>query len=922
MTFAVDARDETAATRAAIIDASIIHRAGAGVDDASTTPVRPSVRPSVFEVRNLGTVDARERLEATPSDRGAMIELRASVAKRDHQTGLRLSCVALARPDEGASAGATRTTGADGSVGAPVNDAGVGAENDGCTPTTTATTDDNERFLSTLVERGSELVVVGFWESRDAFDPLPALHLLSSASGGTPVFKAVPSEACEAKEREEIESLHFEMCAENKSAVVQVVGQDGRASELHLVAVPSEEGDDEEQAGGEGTAGRRTRFVAFKTEQMAPVYAAPLLVHNRLVVVFDLDETLVQATTLHLLDRRIEQARAKLVSLMKFDFSNPRLSEVMKDEMKKDRASTEQSLRRLQIDRNMLFQYVTEAAITVNGRRSVTIPEIEQLPDGQQRLRNVIRVPSPHIKGSMCVFTMINPADPSTAVLMHVRPGWEELKNYLAGSDRNRSKRAEVFVCTMALKDYAREVCRILDPFNIVFDPMQLDGRLKNVKAEELKSISKTCGLHFPRELTVIVDDRTAVWEAEAQPHILAVTPFMPYGDVGAPMGQNESGGSGGTLGTVQSMLETLRLRWHMDYEKFAVKARAHVHQTADHGVVRPSKEATNDGASTRENADDETDANKEEDVLKRAHNRKKSERLFYPPDAGELLKPLMDLEAKEAAVGIASAGGAARAAGGSGSRLAAALGALDRHQTVKMQNAKLKAQAEAKEDSDAEEEGHEEKEHQPKFRHIDMSTIEEETAAQEARAAKLARQEAEHAEAERVLSMKTPASKKVAKTSPTKQSPKTLSGKKRSRDYSSETDSDEDEPESESEPEPESDLEAEEEEELDDYGDDAEDDNDDEDEDEENAFEEEAEEEEEAPPPKTTAKVNAKPMPKANAKAKAKPTPPKPKPKPKAKVKTTPTKTVEKKKPTAAKKKEKVFREGTRASRRLSQSH
>lgn len=877
--------------------------------------------------QTLTTIDGRP---------ATMIELRASVAKRGHQTGLRLSCAALARPDEGAGAGATRTNvnDDDGSVGVVVN-AGERAVNDEKIPTT----NENERFLSTLVERGGELVVVGFWESRDAFDPLPALHLLSSASGGTPAFKAVPSEACEAKEREQIESLHFEMCAENKSAVVQVVGEDGRASELHLVAVPSGAEADEEEAEGEGTTGRRTRFVAFKTEQMAPVYAAPLLVHNRLVVVFDLDETLVQATTLHLLDRRIEQARAKLMSLMKFDFSNPRLSEVMKDEMKKDRASTEQSLRRLQIDRSMLFQYVTEAAITVNGRRSVTIPEIEQLPDGQQRLRNVIRVPSPHIKGSMCVFTMINPADPSTAVLMHVRPGWEELKNYLAGSDRNRSKRAEVFVCTMALKDYAREVCRILDPFNVVFDPMQLDGRLKNVKAEELKSISKTCGSHFPRELTVIVDDRTAVWEAEAQPHILAVTPFMPYGDVGAPMGQNESGGSGGTLGTVQSMLETLRLRWHMDYEKFAVKARAHVHQTADHGVVRPPKDATearNDGASTRENADDEADANKEDDALKRAHNRKKSERLFYPPDAGELLKPLMDLEAKEAAVGIASAGGAARAAGGSGSRLAAALGALDRHQTVKMQNAKLKAQAEAeaKEDSDAEEEAHEEKEHQPKFRHIDMSTIEEETAAQEARAAKVAKQEAECAEAERVLSMKTPASKKVAKTSPTKKSPTTLSGKKRSRGYSSDTDSDEDEPESESEPEPESESEADDEEEVDDYGDDAEDDDEDdeeedEEEDEEDAFddnEEEVDEEEEAPPPpkaKPKPKAKAKPKPKAKStppkpKPKAKSTPPKPKPKPKAKAKTT---TAATKKP-AAKKKEKVFREGTRASRRLSQSH
>ena len=395
------------------------------------------------------------------------------------------------------------------------------------------------------------------------------------------------------------------MTRENKSAVVQMKDGEGRTSgELHLVAVPEATREGEED-GGEGTGDERradggasatTRFVAFKTDEMAPAYAQPLLKHNRLVVVFDLDETLVQSTTLHMLDRRIEATRLKMVSLMKFDVTNPRVSTVMIEEVKQDKIACEQALRRLQTDRAMLYQYCSEGAVTHNNRRSVTIPEIESLPNGMQRLRNIIRIPSPHIKGAMLVFTVINPANPATAMLVHVRPGWEEMRKYLAGSDGRQSKRAEVFVCTKASNNYAREVCRILDPHGAVFEPAQLEHRVKSVGVDEMKSLRTTCGAHFPAELTVIVDDRTVVWEAEAQSHILAVTPFMPYGtdvDFGSGIEQHEAGGTGGVLGTVQSMLETLRLRWHMDYGKFAIKARKHLQETAAHGALRPTKDSS-----------------------------------------------------------------------------------------------------------------------------------------------------------------------------------------------------------------------------------------------------------------------------------------------------------------------------------------
>ena len=143
--------------------------------------------------------------------------------------------------------------------------------------------------------------------------------------------------------------------------------------------------------------------------------------------------------------------------------------------------------------------------------------------------------------------------------------------------------------------------------------------------------------MHFPSELAVIVDDRTAVWEPSAQSHILAVTPFMPYGtdvEFGTGIEQNEASGSGGVLGKVQSMLETVRLRWHMDYGRFAAKARMHVHDTASFGAIRARK--------VGEGEDQPTSTGTSVDTLRAEHNRKKSERLFYPPNTGDLLQPLM----------------------------------------------------------------------------------------------------------------------------------------------------------------------------------------------------------------------------------------------------------------------------------------
>ena len=216
------------------------------------------------------------------------VVLRFSVVKRERQTNLRLACVALERV----------VVVADGDD----DDEDSTADGDGRTRTRGETSREaNEGLLRDLDVAGGELTIVGFWESRETFDPLPALHFLSRDAGGAPSFRCAPSDGCDVEERESIEALHGEMLGENKTAVVQMKGADGTTSELHLVAVPARRASEDRGEESSMTAAmvERARFIAFKTKEMAPAYAMPLLKHNRLVVVLDLDETLVQATTLH-----------------------------------------------------------------------------------------------------------------------------------------------------------------------------------------------------------------------------------------------------------------------------------------------------------------------------------------------------------------------------------------------------------------------------------------------------------------------------------------------------------------------------------------------------------------------------------------------------------------------------------------------
>ena len=63
---------------------------------------------------------------------------------------------------------------------------------------------------------------------------------------------------------------------------------------------------------------------------------------------------------------------------------------------------------------------------------------------------------------------------------MRLRPAWEDLRSYLIARGR---KRFEVFVCTMAERDYALEMWRLLDPDSNLINSKELLGRIVCVKS-------------------------------------------------------------------------------------------------------------------------------------------------------------------------------------------------------------------------------------------------------------------------------------------------------------------------------------------------------------------------------------------------------------------------------------------------------
>ncbi|XP_024981052.1 RNA polymerase II C-terminal domain phosphatase-like 2 isoform X2 [Cynara cardunculus var. scolymus] len=284
--------------------------------------------------------------------------------------------------------------------------------------------------------------------------------------------------------------LHASCFYELKTAVV-VLGDE----EVHLVAMPS----------------KLKKFPCFWCCLVpAQLYNACLGMLNMrcLSIVFDLDETLIVANTMKSFEDRIEVLTGWIGQE-----SDPLRVSGMTSELK-----------RYVEDRELLKQYIENDAVTDDGQTyGVKLEGVPMNAAGNERVvRPVIRLPEKNI-----VLTRINPEIRDTSVLVRLRPAWEDLRSYLIAKGR---KRFEVYVCTMAERDYALEMWRLLDPEAHLIGPKQLLSRVVCVKSGARKSLlnvfqDRNC---HPR-MAMVIDDRLKVWEEKDQPRVHVVPAFTPY---------------------------------------------------------------------------------------------------------------------------------------------------------------------------------------------------------------------------------------------------------------------------------------------------------------------------------------------------------------------------------------------------------
>ncbi|KAK3162521.1 hypothetical protein QOZ80_1BG0090510 [Eleusine coracana subsp. coracana] len=284
--------------------------------------------------------------------------------------------------------------------------------------------------------------------------------------------------------------LYITCFNEFKSAVV-VVGDE----ELHLVAMPSK-------------VVKAPCFWCCSVR--SGLYAASVGMLNLrcLAIVFDLDETLIVANTMKSFEDRIEMLSRRM--------------EVEEDPVRIAGMSAE--IKRYIEDKELLKEFIDTDTVTDNGRIVGTQKE-EVIPvsGGQERVfRPVIRL---HERNA--ILTRINPEIRDTSVFVKLRPAWEDLRSYLTAKGR---KRFEVYVCTMAERDYALEMWRLLDPEGSLINLQQLSERVVCVKSgfkKSLQNVFRDRRCH--PKMAMVIDDRLQVWEDKDQPRVHVVPAYAPY---------------------------------------------------------------------------------------------------------------------------------------------------------------------------------------------------------------------------------------------------------------------------------------------------------------------------------------------------------------------------------------------------------
>ncbi|CAA0836000.1 RNA polymerase II C-terminal domain phosphatase-like 1 [Striga hermonthica] len=316
--------------------------------------------------------------------------------------------------------------------------------------------------------------------------PLAVLHTINPAGL---CFKL---ESAASNQDSPLSLLHVSCLRENKAAVASIGG-----GEVHLVAMHSRKFDRQIPC-----------FWGYSVS--SSLYNSCLVMLNLrcLGIVFDLDETLIVANTMRSFEDRIEALQRKISTE-----SDPQRVSGMLSEVK-----------RYQDDKNILKQYAESDQVIDNGK--VIKSQSELVPALSETHQPIVR-PLIRLQDRNIILTRINPLIRDTSVLVRLRPAWEELRSYLTARGR---KRFEVFVCTMAERDYALEMWRLLDPESNLINLKELLDRIVCVKSGSRKSLFNVFqnGNCHPK-MALVIDDRLKVWDEKDQPRVHVVPAFAPY---------------------------------------------------------------------------------------------------------------------------------------------------------------------------------------------------------------------------------------------------------------------------------------------------------------------------------------------------------------------------------------------------------
>uniref|UniRef100_A0A0D9YVH4 protein-serine/threonine phosphatase n=1 Tax=Oryza glumipatula TaxID=40148 RepID=A0A0D9YVH4_9ORYZ len=320
--------------------------------------------------------------------------------------------------------------------------------------------------------------------------PLAVMHTVAVGARCLVMESRLPKAADEPPQP--LVAMHAACLKENKTAVVPL-GEE----ELHLVAMTSRR-----------NLTNHACFWGYKVPFGLYNSCLTMLNLRCLGIVFDLDETLIVANTTRSFEDRIDALQRKLSN----ETDPQRISGMIAE------------IKRYQDDKSILKQYIEGDQVYDDGKMYKVQPElVPPLSDNHQPMtRPVIRLQEKNI-----ILTRINPLIRDTSVLVRLRPAWEDLRSYLIARGR---KRFEVYVCTMAERDYALEMWRLLDPDSRLINSVQLNDRMVCVKSGLRKSLLNVFhdGSCHPG-MALVIDDRLKVWDEKDQSRVHMVPAFTPY---------------------------------------------------------------------------------------------------------------------------------------------------------------------------------------------------------------------------------------------------------------------------------------------------------------------------------------------------------------------------------------------------------